>query len=341
MHRSHAETVWESSAVWARATRASLMPLGWLYGAAVSLRNAAFDRGVLPTQSLGIPTVSVGNLTVGGTGKTPVAAWLAGRLRETGAHPAILLRGYGGDEPLVHERLNPGIPGVADADRARGAVAARNRGATVLVLDDGFQHRRVRRDADVVLLSADRSGPVRSLPAGPWREPLESLARASLVAVTRKNASPLRARELLSSALRYAPGASGAVLHLAADQLRRADTDAPDTAGALSGMSVLAISGIGDPRAFQSQLRNAGARVAPAVFPDHHAFSAREAAMLARRIKGQARAVCTLKDAVKLAPIWPHDGPPLWYLSQRVLVESGGDAIDALIHCLTAFGTTA
>ena len=336
MHRSKPETVWESSAAWARATRASLMPLGWLYGAAVSLRNAAFDRGVLSVHSLGVPTVSIGNLTVGGTGKTPVAAWLARRLAEVGAKPAILLRGYGGDELLVHERLNPGIPVVADADRVRGAAVAKSRGATVLVLDDGFQHRRVRRDADIVLLSADRSGPVRSLPAGPWREPLESLARASIVAVTRKNASPLRARELLSSALRYAPGAAGVVLHLAADQLRKADDGVADESAVLSGMSVLAISGIGDPRAFQSQLRNAGARVQPAVFPDHHAFSAGEAATLAARVKGQARAVCTLKDAVKLASIWPHDGPPLWYLSQRVLLESGGDAIDVIIRRLTS-----
>lgn len=328
--------MWESSATWARATRASLMPLGWLYGAAVSLRNAAFDRGVFAAHSLGVPTVSVGNLTVGGTGKTPVAAWLAGRLIEAGAKPAILLRGYGGDEALVHERLNPGIPVIADADRERGAEAAKSRGATVLVLDDGFQHRRVRRDADIVLLSADRSGPVRSLPAGPWREPLASLSRASIVAVTRKNASPLRARELLSSALRYAPGAAAVVLYLAADQLRRADDGVADESAVLSGMSVLAISGIGDPRAFQSQLRNAGARVQPAVFPDHHAFSAADAATLAARVKGQARAVCTLKDAVKLAPIWPHDGPPLWYLSQRVLVESGGDAVDAVIRRLAA-----
>jgi len=335
MHRSHAENVWESSAAWARATRASLMPLGWLYGAVVSLRNSAFDRGILRAHALGLPTVSIGNLTVGGTGKTPVAAWLAGRLAEAGARPAILLRGYGGDEPMVHSRLNPGAIVIADADRVRGAAQAKSRGATVLVLDDGFQHRRAKRDADIVLLSADRSGPVRSLPAGPWREPLPSLARASIVAVTRKNASPLRARELLSGALRYAPGAAGLVLHLAADQLRRAADDTVEESAELSGMSVLAISGIGDPRAFQSQLRNAGARVIPAVFPDHHGYSTQEAATLAGRVKGLARAVCTLKDAVKLAPIWPPDAAPLWYLSQRVLVDSGGDAIDALICRLT------
>ncbi len=335
MHRSHAETVWESSGLLARATRATLMPFGWLYGSVVSLRNAAFDRGLFSSHALGMPTVSVGNLTVGGTGKTPVAAWLAGRLSEAGAHPAILLRGYGGDEPLVHERLNPGIPVIADPDRVRGAAAAKAGGATVLVLDDGFQHRRVRRDADIVLLSADRSGPVRPLPAGPWREPLESLARATVVAVTRKNASPLRARELLAGALRYAPRAAGVILHLAADTLRRADGIGIDSTASLRGVSVLAISGIGDPRAFQSQLRNAGARVVAAAFPDHHAFSKSEAATLASRVKGEARAVCTLKDAVKLAPLWPPDAPPLWYLSQRVLVESGGDAMDAIIQRLT------
>ncbi len=198
--------IWESSAPDARVARALLSPFGWGYGAAVALRNLAYDRGWYDAHELALPAIAIGNLTVGGTGKTPIAAWFATALRARGARPAIVLRGYGGDEVLVHRRLNPGIPVVADADRVRGVSTARAEGATVVVLDDGFQHRRARRDADVVLLSADRAGPFRYLPAGPWREPLQSLRRASAIVVTRRNASRVSAQELLAQAARFRAG---------------------------------------------------------------------------------------------------------------------------------------
>ncbi len=318
--------------------RALLTPLGWLYGGVVSLRNKAFDAGVLASQELALPSISVGNLTVGGTGKTPVAAWLVAELQRAGARPAVVLRGYGADEVLVHRRLNPGIPVVANADRVAGTLTAKGEGANVVVLDDAFQHRRARRDVDLVLLSADRSGPVRSLPAGPWREPLQSLSRADLVAVTRKNASALRARELLASALRFAPGAEGVVFHLTMDAVVRVADGATSPIASLSGVPVLAISGIGDPRAFQSQLRTAGARVRGESFSDHHPFSARDAEELARAAGNDLQPVCTLKDAVKLGPLWPAQAPPLWYLSQRADVESGGGAMKAVVEELAARG---
>src|SRR6185437_5935989 len=97
------------------------------------------------------------------------SAFIAAKLAESGMKPAIVMRGYGGDEPLVHARLNPGIPVLIAADRVRGARAARAAGRDVVVLDDAFQHRGAKRDVDVVLLSADLAGPVRQLPAGPWR----------------------------------------------------------------------------------------------------------------------------------------------------------------------------
>jgi tetraacyldisaccharide 4'-kinase len=318
--------------------RALLTPVGWLYGGVMSLRNRAFDTGLLPSKTLALPSISVGNLTVGGTGKTPVAAWLVERLQAAGARPAVVLRGYGVDEVLVHRRLNPLIPVIANPDRVAGTLQAKAEGATVVVLDDAFQHRRARRDVDLVLLSADRSGPVRSLPAGPWREPLASLARAQLVAVTRKNASPLRAKELLSSALRFAPGAEGVVIHLTLDTIVPVAGGASSPIARLSGVPVLAISGIGDPRAFQSQLRAAGALVTGESYPDHHAFTVRDAEELARAAGSRLQPVCTLKDAVKLGPLWPAQAPPLWYLSQRADVESGGGAMQAVVEDLAARG---
>ncbi len=330
------DEMWESGHPLARLARALLAPLGWVFGAIVQIRNLAFDCGWIAQHTLALPAIGVGNLTVGGTGKTPVSAWIAGRLRGGGATPAVVLRGYGGDEPLVHARLNPGVAVVVDADRVRGVAHTRAAGATVAVLDDGFQHRRARRDAEVVLLSADRVGPVRMLPAGPWREPLSSLRRADLVVVTRKSASLVRARELLAHAMRFAPGAAGAVVCLAPDTLAACQSTIVRPASAIVGADVLAISAVGDPHAFEAQLRVLGAAVTSARYPDHHRFSATDAGGLAVRASHATWAVCTLKDAVKLAPLWPREAAPLWYLSQRVSVESGAEAFDALIARFSA-----
>ena len=328
--------IWESGSLGARLLRTLLWPLGWLFGLIIGLRNTAFERGLLPSYELELPTISVGNLSVGGTGKTPVAAWLVGRLKAAGARPAIVLRGYGGDEPLVHARLNPGVPVIINADRVAGVAEAKAAGANIVVLDDAFQHRRARRDFDAVLLSADRFGPVRLLPAGPWREPLDSLARASLIAVTRKSASPLRARELLSHAMRFSPDAAGAILHLSPDALVQWSSGVAEPVSSLSGALILAVSAIGDPRAFAGQLRAAGARVEAVAFPDHYAFTVADAESLAARAQGMRRVVCTLKDAVKLANVWPRQAAPIWYLSQRVTVEAGGEAWDRLVAILTS-----
>lgn len=320
--------------------RALLAPFGWVYGGAVALRNRAFDVGLLRSHALALPSISVGNLTVGGTGKTPVAAWLVDRLVDAGARPAVVLRGYGGDEVLVHQRLNPGIPVIANADRVAGVRVARERGATVAVLDDAFQHRRARRDVDLVLLSADRSGPVRSLPAGPWREPLTSLRRARIVAITRKQASVLRARELLASALRFAPQAEGAIIHLSVDAVVPVRGGQAQPIARLRNVPVLAISGIGDPRAFQSQLRGVGALVTGEAFPDHHAFSERDVDVLVRAAGKRLQPVCTLKDAVKLGDLWPPEAAPLWYLSQRAEVEFGSGPLESVVRELASRGRT-
>jgi tetraacyldisaccharide 4'-kinase len=332
--------VWESPTAGARAVRAALMPASWAYAAAVAARNAAFDHGWLRARTLALPAISVGNLTVGGTGKTPVSAYIAARLAERGSKPAIVMRGYGADENLVHARLNPGIPVIVAADRVRGAADARAMGRDVVVLDDAFQHRGARRDADVVLLAAELAGPVRALPAGPWREPLGSLSRASLIVVTRKSASRETARHLLAHALRFAPRSGGAVIHLAADRLVGCLSGEFLDLSSMNGRSVLAVAAIGDPHAFAAQLTEAGARVTLAAERDHHAWSAADAAKLARRAAGAEMVVCTLKDAVKLGAVWPREAPPLWYVSQRVVMESGADELERILAALVARNPT-
>lgn len=326
---------WESQRPGSRALRIALGPASWVYGIVVAARNAAYDSGTLAVHSLGLPTVSVGNLTVGGTGKTPVAAWFAGRVAESGGRAAILLRGYGGDEALVHRAIAPGALVLTGRNRVRTAQEARSAGATAIVLDDGFQHRRVHRDADVVILSADRHRQVRLLPAGPWREPLAALGRATHIIVTRKSTSPLRAREVLGFVAQIAPGARTAIVHLAADRLVRWGGSDVLPLERLGGAVVLAISGIGDPRAFEGQVRAAAARVASRTFGDHHAYTVADADRLAHDAAGADYVVCTLKDAVKLGPLWPPGAPPLWYLSQRVNIESGAEALEGVVRSLT------
>lgn len=339
-----AERVWYGEDVAAAAARTALAPFALLFRTGVAARGALYDRGLSPTHALPLPAVSVGNLTVGGTGKTPVAAWIARRLRERGAQPALVLRGVGDDEPLVHALLNPDVPVVVAPDRVAGAAEARARGADVVVLDDAFQHRRAARAVDLVLLAAERGiGRARLLPAGPYREGLGALGRASVVIVTRKSASRERAEDLLDAVAARVPGVGRALVHLAPHALHAWEPDAASASGsavedpvALAGARVLAVSGIGDPRAFEDQLRAAGAEVDTAAFADHHAYTSADADALAGRARAVDRVVCTLKDAVKLGPRWPRGAPTLWYVSQRVTVERGEGVLEDSLGRLLA-----
>jgi tetraacyldisaccharide 4'-kinase len=329
-----ADRLWRSDSVAARRARAVLRPLEAAYAAVSSVRGALYRYGVLASHDLALPALSVGNLSVGGTGKTPVAAWLAGRLRDGGGTPAIVLRGYGSDEPLVHAALNPDLSVVVDPDRVRGAIEAARRGADLVVLDDAFQHLRARRLVDVVLISVDQwREPRRLLPAGPWREPLGAVTRASLVLVTRKAASFVEAEGVAAAAREAGANVPVAIAHLAPHELRTLAGESLSL-DHLTGDPVLAISAIADPTAFVRQLGALGARVDAEIFDDHHPFGPSDVARLAARAKAVGRAVCTLKDAVKLARHWPRGAPPLWYVSQHVVLERGTEHVDALLTTL-------
>src|SRR5687768_3793081 len=331
------ERIWRGEDAGAVIGRAALAPAEALYAGIVALRGAMYGTGLLRSHELALPSVSVGNLSVGGTGKTPVAAWIAAELISRGARPAIVLRGYGDDEPLVHATLNPSVPVIVSPDRVRGVERASVVGADVAVLDDAFQHRRARRSADIVLISADGwPKRVRLLPAGPWREPLRALGRASLVIVTRKAASAEDAAVVVAAVARAAPRLSVATMHLRADALRGAGHPGERALASLAGLDVQAIAAIGDPHAFVQQLEAAGARVRPAIFADHHAYTVADAERIALEGARADLSVCTLKDAVKLAHLWPRAAAPLWYVSQRVSVERGAVAIASLLDSLVA-----
>ncbi len=328
---SHLEWLWQDTGAGAHLARALLRPASALFGAAVRTRNALYDRHALPVRTPRIPALSVGNLAVGGTGKTPVSSWLAVQLQARGAHPAIVLRGYGDDEPLVHARLAPTIPVIVNATRFEAIERAAAQGADVAVLDDAFQHRAVARVADIVLISADaRAATDHLLPSGPYREREFALRRASLVIVTRKAASLDRARAVAARASLAAPLVPVAIVQLALDSVHTGAASAPLTS--LRGRRVLAIAGVGNARAFGDQLTQAGAAVRLRAFADHHPFTESDAQLLARSLKGDEMPICTLKDAVKLAPLWPREAAAIGYVSQAVIVDEQGSAIDAILE---------
>ncbi|MEP6781874.1 MAG: tetraacyldisaccharide 4'-kinase, partial [Gemmatimonadaceae bacterium] len=346
------QMVWEGEGISSKAMRAILSPASALFGAIVSRRNQKFDRALVAQNSAVVrptllPALSVGNLTVGGTGKTPVAAWCVQRLLKSGAKPSVVLRGYGDDEWRVHTLLNRNVPVIVAPDRLNGITLAKTGGSNCVVLDDAFQHRQSARAVDLVLVSADRwTGAARLLPSGPFREPLSSLQRATVVVITTKAATSEQVSALEQAVLAAAPKSEIAIMRLTLGSLHLAATlpkieadgsmkgQAVDTTGMLdrpnswlAGRQIVAVSAIGDPSAFRMQLEAVGANVTVERFPDHHAFSASDAAKIARTAEGTDGVVCTLKDAVKLASIWPRVASPLWYVSQSVVVERGAAAL--------------
>jgi tetraacyldisaccharide 4'-kinase len=326
------ETVWAGRGRRVRAVRALLAPAEAVYRAVITARGMLYDRGVFQAEEFSVPVLSIGNLSVGGTGKTPVAAWFAGRLSAKGVKPGIVLRGYGGDETIVHQRLNEGVPVIASADRVRGIREAIAQGVDAVVLDDAFQHRRAARDADVVLVNADAwSGSPRLLPAGPWREPLRSARRANLVIITRKTADRSKVEDVRRALANAAPRVPVSTAYLAPGELRSTTTGQTLPLHVLRGADLTAIAGIADPDSFFRQLTELGAVVRPHSFADHHAFTRREARDLAAYASSSDFVVCTLKDAVKLESLWPAEAGSLWYVSQRLRIEDGQEHIEKLL----------
>jgi tetraacyldisaccharide 4'-kinase len=329
------EIVWTGRGRRARAARALLAPAAGLYRAIVTTRGKLYDWGIFRADNFSVPVVSIGNLSVGGTGKTPVAAWFAQRLSSKGAKPGIVLRGYGGDEIIVHERLNPAVPVIAEADRGRGIREAIAYGVDVVVLDDAFQHRRAARDADVVLVNADAwSGTPRLLPAGPWREPLRAVRRANLAIITRKTAEKSAVKDVQRALATAAPRVPVATAYLAPGELRSTATGQTLPLHVLRGADLTAIAAIAHPDSFFRQLTELGAVVRPHSFADHHAFTLQEARDLAMSASSSDFVVCTLKDAVKLESLWPAEAGSLWYVSQRLRIEDGQEHIDRLLDAL-------
>lgn len=301
-------------------------PAEWAYRGGLALRNRRYDgRGGIVVH--GLRVVSVGNLSLGGTGKTPVAAWAARALAAAGLKPALVARGYGRDELLLHHRWNPDVPVVADPDRVAAARAALAGGAQAVVLDDGFQHRRLARDVDLVLLAAEDTLRGRLLPRGPFREPATALGRSHGVVVTRRTATEAeadaRAREVAALFPALLVGRVALVPH-GWHSLDGAPAPAPEG-------PTLAVTAVARPESFAAQLEAAtGAPTELLAFPDHHEFTHDDVKAMRARA-GERTVVVTEKDAVKLQPHETALGPALRVLSLSLRWEAGEAALAGLV----------
>ena len=318
-------------------SRAGLALLEGPYRLAVAVRNALYDAGVRRAWHAPVPVVSVGNLTLGGTGKTPMVEYVARRLLARDRNVVILSRGYGAegdvnDEAAMLERRLGDVPHLQDPDRvrlARGAV--REYDADVLLLDDAFQHRRLARDLDLVLLDATEPfGYGHVFPRGLLREPVRALRRADLVVLTRSDLCPAdRVRRTQREVERHAPHAGWVVTRHRPIDLVGAAGDVQPLSD-LGGAGVLAFAGIGNPQAFRSTLERAGARVIDwREFDDHHDYVPGDIADLALWAEQQRPdlVVTTEKDLVKIER---HAlcGVPLLAVRIEVEVLEGNDLLE-------------
>ena len=308
------------------------LPAEALYRGAVLLHNRWHDLGILPESEGGIPVISIGNIAVGGTGKTPVVLWLITRLTSMGHRPAVVTRGYGSDEVLLYGFRNPGVPVVVQKSKVQGVARAAKEGATVAVLDDGFQHRAAKRDVDIVLLAAEQGAEGPLLPRGRFREPLGALSRADAVVISRKVATRDEACAVGRLALETAPEAVLGQIHLVDDIWTGLEGDPPAgaDAGPPSG-DLLAVCSIGEPDGFHKMVRSkASGAVECMAFPDHHPFSDRDVRRILEQAAGRP-VVITEKDAVKLRT-FAKEMPTTCVLRLRVAWDFGQDAVMELIR---------
>jgi len=326
--------------------RLVLWPLAAVYAAAVRVRNWRYDRLAGASHPAPVPTISIGNITVGGTGKTPVVIETVRRLLAMGRRPGVLSRGYGSKPPEAADEVRelrqaiPDVPIVVDPDRVAGAATAVERfGVDCLVLDDGFQHRRLRRQLDVVLIDALRPwGGGAVLPAGRLREPLSGLRRAGLFIITRANQLPASQLHDIERAL-AARNADAPVLRaeVRPTALVFADEE-PAEPGTLAYHNVLPICGLGNPDTFLRTVGHLAGRLCePVVFADHQHYRPRHVQRIVRvaRRRGADLVVTTRKDWVKLAPLWTAGSPdelPLARLEVRLQLDDPGGLFDELLR---------
>ncbi len=326
-----------TAAGWARLGLAALWLVSQLYRVVSTAYAFSYTCGLRRGQRLPCRVVSIGNLTLGGTGKTPLTMWVARWYQQQGWRVAVLSRGYGGhatanprvvsrgdgpvldwyevgDEPYLLAKTLPGVPVLVGKDRYRsGRYACERFGTQVLVLDDGFQHHALQRDLDIVLIDATNPfGHGTLLPRGTLRESLRALHRADVFVLTRTELAA-DTLQILSAQLRRWQHEQP-IYHMTTvlATLWQGETCVPGGMSWLQQRRLVAFAGIGNPRAFATALSHLGTQIAALlVFPDHHPYTPRDwqAIVDVARLQDAACLVTTAKDAVRLDPSWPAPVP--------------------------------
>jgi len=313
------------------------------YTWAVRYRNYGYDHGQTQVSRAAVPVISVGNLTLGGTGKTPLVAWIARWLRARDIRVTLISRGYGAtagarnDEALELEQKLPDVPHLQNPDRvAAAATAVEEFECQMILLDDGFQHRRLARDLDIVLIDAvEPFGYGHVFPRGMLREPVSSLRRAQVVALSRADmVSETRRQELRAEVTRYHPDATWVEMRHAPECLRAADGRTAPLA-TLTGQRVAAFCGIGNPAGFSHTLCQCGYGDVLREFPDHHAYTREDVASLGEWAREQQASalVCTHKDLVKLG-VNQVAGIPIWALEIGLQILAGQAELESRLEAV-------
>ncbi len=330
------------------APRLVLGALAGGYRGLLETREWLYGRGVLRSRAMPCPVVAIGNLTVGGTGKTPAVELAVQTLAALGRQPAVVSRGYrrktsgvqivadtasirldpedAGDEPFLLARRLPGVPVVVGSNRFEAARLAVERfGVTAIVLDDGFQHRTLRKDLEIVMTRRKNPwGNGRLLPHGPLREPLGALARADLLVVAGA-ADAADLAEIKETARRYTPSVPVLGARYAPVECWKASGMRPMPLTELAGMRLLAFAGIASPDAFEQTLSALSITTNVFIpFPDHHWYAMEELEALERRAValGAAGLITTEKDWIRLRHV-AHLQRPLYVLSIRLELTTG------------------
>ncbi len=317
------------------------IPYRW----AVAYRNHCFDKGRRTIQAVGVPVISVGNLTLGGTGKTPTVELLATYFLENGVRVAIVSRGYGSssseqnDEAMELSEKLPQVPHIQNPDRVAAATSAIEQHACqAILLDDGFQHRRLARDLDIVLIDAlEPFGFEHVFPRGTLREPVSNIVRADAVALTRCELIDHEQREDVRQRIKtLAPNAVWLEITHHVDSLLGTDGRRVDPKS-LDGEQIAAFCGIGNPQNFRRTITSScNWNLAGWLeFPDHHRYDRQDVTNLLDWLKKveASVAVCTHKDLVKLRSIWPAD-MKLYALITTSKILEGGDDLSRLLKPL-------
>jgi tetraacyldisaccharide 4'-kinase len=332
-----ARWLWGGRSVSARLARVALIPPSLVFRGVAAARTRAYRFRLLRCGSASVPTIAVGNLTVGGSGKTPIAAWIARYYSGLGLKPGIVLRGYGGDEGAVHRKLVREAVVIENPDRLAGASQAVSEGADVIVLDDAYQRLDIVRDLNIAVVSAESAkAPQWTLPAGPWREGWRALRRADLVIVSRKRATRPVADAMVRRVEKEVSDCPIAVARLGIACFHRLSSGERLDASAIDGANVVAAAGVADPDAFAGQCRAMGATVRLVPWRDHQRLSDHNLRQLAFLGSRADFVIVTEKDAVKMRGRWPDNRSEPIVAKLDLSFERGGDNVRGALNAAVA-----